>query len=45
MAMIALLLPVLLMLMLFGMEAWEDFLFRSDTERSQSDAGEPPKLL
>ncbi|MFJ4820470.1 hypothetical protein [Streptomyces sp. NPDC088801] len=40
MAMIALFLPVLLMLMLFGMDAWENFLFPRDTERPQTDAGE-----
>ncbi|WP_329325987.1 hypothetical protein [Streptomyces luteogriseus] len=44
MAMIALLLPVLLMLMLFGMDAWEDFLFPRNTKRSKIDAGELPKL-
>ena len=48
MVMIALLLPALLMLMLFGLDALENFLFPRHTGRSQTDAtdaGEPPKAL
>ncbi|MDX3771753.1 MULTISPECIES: hypothetical protein [unclassified Streptomyces] len=48
MVMIALLLPVLLMLMLFGLDALENFLVPQHTDRSQidaTDAGEPENAL
>lgn len=45
MVVIALLLPVLLLLMLFGLDALENFLFPRNTERSQTDSGEPPETL
>ncbi len=40
MVMIALFLPVLLVLMLFGLDAWEGFLFPRPAERIWSDAEE-----
>lgn len=43
MVVIALLLPVLLVLMLFGLDALEDFLFLRHADRAQTDTGEPPK--
>ncbi|MEU3524244.1 hypothetical protein AB0E62_10305 [Streptomyces sp. NPDC038707] len=38
MVVIALLLPVLVVLMLFGLDVWEDFLFPRPTEPPWSDA-------
>ncbi|MGW2035687.1 MULTISPECIES: hypothetical protein [Streptomyces] len=40
MVVIALLLPVLVVLMLFGLDALENLLFPRHTERSQTDAEE-----
>jgi len=45
MVVIALLLPVLIVLMLFGLDALESFLFPRHTDRPQTDSGEPPKVL
>jgi hypothetical protein len=45
MVVIALLLPVLLVVMLFGLDALENFLFPQQTERSQTDVRESPKPL
>ncbi|MER7496449.1 hypothetical protein ABT033_28120 [Streptomyces pharetrae] len=41
MVVIVLLLPVLLVLMLFGLDALENFLFPEHAERSQTDEGDP----
>lgn len=45
MVVIALLLPVLLVLMLFGLDALENLLFPRHTEGSRNNAGESPKPL
>ncbi len=45
MVVIALLLPVLVVLMLFGLDALENFLFPRHAERSRTSAGDPPKPL
>lgn len=45
MVVIALLLPALFVLMLFGLDALENFLFPRQAERSRTDTGEPPKPL
>jgi hypothetical protein len=45
MVVVALLLPVLIVLMLFGMDALENFLFPPHTEGSQTGEGELPKPL
>lgn len=45
MVVIALLMPVLLVLMLFGLDALENFLFPRHTDQSQTDTGEPSKPL
>ncbi|MFF8286807.1 hypothetical protein ACF1DY_22070 [Streptomyces albus] len=41
----ALLLPVLIVLILFGLEALEHFLFPRNTEESQTDTEKPRKPL
>ena len=51
MVMVALLVPVLLVLMMFGLDALENFLFPRHPDRSgtdatdATDAGEPPEAL
>ncbi|MFE9454932.1 hypothetical protein [Streptomyces sp. NPDC006739] len=45
MVVVALLLPVLLVLMLFGLDALETFLFPRHTEWSQDDIGHPSEPL
>ncbi|MFC8726090.1 MULTISPECIES: hypothetical protein [Streptomyces] len=42
MVVIALLVPVCLVFLLFGLDAWENFLFPRRPERSRADADEPP---
>lgn len=45
MVVIALLLPALVVLMLFGMDALENFLFTRHAERSRTNAVDPPQPL
>ncbi|QNT91866.1 hypothetical protein HEP81_01537 [Streptomyces griseofuscus] len=45
MVVIALLLPVLLVLMLFGLDALENFLFPQRLREPRKDGGEPRKPL
>lgn len=45
MVVIVLLLPVMLVLMLFGLDALENFLFPQLPDRSPTDAGEHSKPL